>query len=92
MARFDESVGPWNEALTQALVQVPSINTGYMPTGNETPAAEMLKARYAAEEAQIVVTDLRMAGVSGQAGSLPDIVYAVRPFVFYSHHVRRPAA
>src|SRR5687767_12516715 len=46
-------------ALTQALVQLPTINTGYMPTGNETPAAELLKARYAAEgiEAEVVESD-----------------------------------
>jgi acetylornithine deacetylase/succinyl-diaminopimelate desuccinylase-like protein len=43
-------------ALTQALVQVPSINTGYMPTGNETPAAELLHDLYDREgiESEVV--------------------------------------
>ncbi|MGH2534353.1 MAG: M20 family metallopeptidase [Thermomicrobiales bacterium] len=36
-------------ALTQALVRVPSINTGVMPTGDETPAANILRAKLAAD-------------------------------------------
>lgn len=42
--------------LAQALVRFESVNTGYMPTGNETPAAEFLKAKYAADgiEAEVV--------------------------------------
>ena len=35
--------------LAQALVRFESVNTGYMPTGNETPAAEFLQAKYATE-------------------------------------------
>ena len=29
--------------LEQALVQIPSVNTGFMPTGNETPVCEFIK-------------------------------------------------
>jgi len=43
-AARDEIIG-----LTQALVRVPTINTGYMPTGDETPAAELLRDLYARE-------------------------------------------
>jgi acetylornithine deacetylase/succinyl-diaminopimelate desuccinylase-like protein len=65
-------------ALTQALVQLPTINTGYMPTGNETAAAELLKARYAAEgiAAEVVESDVGRGNVvaripgSGGAPSL----------------------
>ena len=35
-------------ALCQALVRIPSINTGVMPTGDETPAAELLRDKLAA--------------------------------------------
>jgi len=35
--------------LTQALVRIPTVNTGVMPTGNETPAAELLSERLTAE-------------------------------------------
>jgi acetylornithine deacetylase/succinyl-diaminopimelate desuccinylase-like protein len=35
--------------LVQELVRIPTVNTGYLPTGDETPAAEFLKARFAAE-------------------------------------------
>lgn len=36
-------------ALCQALVRVPSVNTGVMPTGDETPAAEILRDKLAAD-------------------------------------------
>lgn len=36
-------------ALCQDLVRIPSVNTGVMPTGNETPAAQLLKRKLAAE-------------------------------------------
>ncbi len=43
-AARDEIVG-----LAQALVRFESVNTGVMPTGNETPAAEFLRDLYARE-------------------------------------------
>jgi acetylornithine deacetylase/succinyl-diaminopimelate desuccinylase-like protein len=48
LARVDESR---DEAvsLLQALVRVPSVNTGVMPTGNETPACELLREKLAAD-------------------------------------------
>lgn len=36
-------------ALCQDLVRIPSVNTGVMPTGNETPAAQLLQRKLAAE-------------------------------------------
>ena len=30
-------------ALEQALVKIPSVNTGFMPTGNETPVCEYIR-------------------------------------------------
>lgn len=36
-------------ALCQDLVRLPTVNTGVMPTGDETPAAELLRATLAAE-------------------------------------------
>jgi acetylornithine deacetylase/succinyl-diaminopimelate desuccinylase-like protein len=36
-------------ALAQALVRVPSVNTGVMPTGDETPACEVLRDKLAAD-------------------------------------------
>jgi acetylornithine deacetylase/succinyl-diaminopimelate desuccinylase-like protein len=36
-------------ALCQDLVRLPTVNTGVMPTGDETPAAELLRAKLAAE-------------------------------------------
>ena len=30
--------------LEQALVRIPSVNTGFMPTGNETPVCEYIKS------------------------------------------------
>ena len=30
-------------ALEQALVRIPSVNTGFMPTGNETPVCEYIR-------------------------------------------------
>lgn len=36
-------------ALTQALVRIPTVNTGVMPTGNELPAIELLRDKLAAE-------------------------------------------
>jgi acetylornithine deacetylase/succinyl-diaminopimelate desuccinylase-like protein len=43
-AARDEIIG-----LAQSLVRFESVNTGVMPTGNETPAAEFLRGVYAAE-------------------------------------------
>jgi acetylornithine deacetylase/succinyl-diaminopimelate desuccinylase-like protein len=43
-AARDEIVG-----LAQSLVRFESVNTGVMPTGNETPAAEFLRGVYAGE-------------------------------------------
>lgn len=39
-------------ALCQDLVRIPSVNTGVMPTGNETPAAMLLQEKLAAEGIQ----------------------------------------
>jgi acetylornithine deacetylase/succinyl-diaminopimelate desuccinylase-like protein len=36
-------------ALCQDLVRIPTVNTGVMPTGNETPAAQLLSDKLAAE-------------------------------------------
>jgi acetylornithine deacetylase/succinyl-diaminopimelate desuccinylase-like protein len=36
-------------ALTQALVRIPSVSTGKMPTGDELPAAELLRDKLAAD-------------------------------------------
>jgi acetylornithine deacetylase/succinyl-diaminopimelate desuccinylase-like protein len=35
-------------ALTQALVRIPTVNSGYMPTGDELPAIELLRDKLAA--------------------------------------------
>ena len=32
--------------LEQALVRIPSVNTGFMPTGNETPVCEYINFRF----------------------------------------------
>ena len=34
-------------ALEQSLVRIPSVNTGSMPTGNETPVCEFVRDRLA---------------------------------------------
>lgn len=39
-------------ALCQDLVRIPTVNTGVMPTGNETPAAKLLQDKLAAEGIQ----------------------------------------
>ena len=38
-------------ALEQALVRIPSVNTGFMPTGNETAVAEYARDWLAEDEA-----------------------------------------
>ena len=48
LARIDESRDE-TVSLLQALVRVPSVNTGVMPTGNETPACEVLRDKLAAD-------------------------------------------
>ena len=63
--------------LTQRLIAIPSVSTGVMPTGNETPAAELLRANLAEdgitdsqllcrvpERANLVA---RLPGASGRA-------------------------
>lgn len=35
--------------LCQALVRIPTVSTGIMPTGNELPAAELLRDKLAAD-------------------------------------------
>ena len=64
-------------ALEQALVRIPSVNTGFMPTGNETPVCE-LAGDFLAQDAipsEILESApnrgnliARMEGRSGQAG------------------------
>lgn len=48
LARVDESRDE-AVALLQSLVRVPSVNTGVMPTGDETPACEVLRDKLAAD-------------------------------------------
>jgi len=48
LARIEESRDE-TVSLLQALVRVPSVNTGVMPTGNETPACEVLRDKLAAD-------------------------------------------
>src|SRR5437899_2684471 len=67
-------------ALCQALVRVPSVNTGVMPTGNETPAAEVLRDKLAADgiTAQILESAPNrgnlVARLAGNAGA-PRLLY-----------------
>ena len=64
-------------ALEQALVRIPSVNTGFMPTGNETAVAEYARDWLAEDgiESEILGRDpdrgnliARMEGLSGKAG------------------------
>ena len=64
-------------ALEQALVRIPSVNTGFMPTGNETAVAECARDWLAEDgiESEILGRDpdrgnliARMEGRSGKAG------------------------
>ena len=64
-------------ALEQALVRIPSVNTGFMPTGNETAVAEYARDWLAEDgiESEILGRDpdrgnliARMEGRSGKAG------------------------
>ncbi len=67
-------------ALCQALVRVPSINTGVMPTGNETPAAEIVRDKLAAEGIAAEILESApnrgnvIARLSGSAG-VPRLLY-----------------
>ncbi len=62
-------------SLLQALVRVPSINTGVMPTGNETPACELIARKLAADgiDSQTIESALGrgnlVARLQGSAGS-----------------------
>jgi len=57
-ALFAEADRCQNEIVTflQELVRVPSVNTGVMPTGNETPVCQLIEKKLAADriEAQII--------------------------------------
>ena len=64
-------------ALEQALVRIPSVNTGFMPTGDETPVCEFARDWLAQDgiESEILESApnrgnliARMEGRSGQAG------------------------
>src|SRR5512143_972106 len=44
-------------ALEQALVRIPSINTGVMPTGNETPVCELVAQKLAADGIESRIVD-----------------------------------
>ncbi len=64
-------------ALEQALVQIPSVNTGAMPTGNETPVCEFVRDWLAEDgvTSEILGADpdrgniiARLEGRSGEAG------------------------
>lgn len=67
-------------ALCQALVRVPSINTGVMPTGDETPAALILRDKLAADGLDSDVLESApnrgsfIARLRGSAGS-PRLLY-----------------
>ena len=74
-AARDEIIG-----LCQALVRVPSINTGVMPTGNETPAAQILQAKLAADGIDSEILESApnrgnfIARLAGSAGT-PRLLY-----------------
>ncbi len=64
-------------ALEQALVRIPSVNTGFMPTGNETPVCEYARDFLAQDDIQSEILEsapnrgnliARMEGRSGKAG------------------------
>lgn len=63
--------------LAQALVRIPSVNTGFMPTGGETPACELARDWLAADGIESEILEAtpgrgnliaRMEGRSGNAG------------------------
>lgn len=66
-------------ALEQALVRIPSVNTGFMPTGDETPVCEYARDRLAEDGISSEILEsapnrgnllARMEGRSGRAGLL----------------------
>ena len=66
-------------ALEQALVRLPSVNTGFMPTGDETPVCELARDFLAGDGIQSEILEsapnrgnliARMEGRSGKAGLL----------------------
>ena len=66
-------------ALEQALVRIPSVNTGFMPTGDETPVCELARDFLAEDGIQSEILEsapnrgnliARMEGMSGKAGLL----------------------
>src|SRR5438552_18513128 len=52
--------------LTRALVALETVNTGEMPTGNETMAAELLRAKLAAER----IEEVEILGRTPERGNL----------------------
>ena len=66
-------------SLEQALIRIPSVNTGFMPTGDETPVCEYARERLAEDG---IVSEIlesapnrgnliaRLEGSSGKAGLL----------------------
>ena len=76
---FDQVEAARNEiiSLEQELVRIPSVNTGFMPTGDETPVCELARARLAEDgiESEILESApnrgniiARLEGRSGKAG------------------------
>ena len=64
-------------ALEQALVRIPSVNTGFMPTGDETPVCELARDFLAQDGVRSEILEsapnrgnliARLEGRSGQAG------------------------
>ena len=64
-------------ALEQAMVRIPSVNTGFMPTGDETPVCELARDFLAADGVQSEILEsapnrgnliARLEGRSGKAG------------------------
>ena len=71
-ASYDEIL-----SLEQALVRIPSVNTGFMPTGDETPVCEYARDRLAEDGIQAKLLEsapnrgnliARLEGSSGKAG------------------------
>ena len=66
-------------SLEQALVRIPSVNTGFMPTGNETPVCELVRDFLSEDGVQSEILEsapnrgnliARVEGRSGSAGLL----------------------
>ena len=64
-------------ALEQALVRIPSVNTGFMPTGNETPVCELVRDYLAEDRIDSEILEsapnrgnliARLEGRSGKSG------------------------